>query len=444
METMTLPLMHRRGFFAAGTAAYAGATLCQAAPMPNRPRIAVALSTFTPRSHAHVILENFLEPYLFRGQRVEPPVTVASIYCEQYPKNDMLRGVAETYGIKIASNIADAMRCGGDRIAVDAVLLIVEQGEYPVNARGQREYPRKRFFDEALAVLDAEKKVLPVFLDKHFSYRLEWSLQIAAAVRQRKLPFMAGSSVPLAQRSPAWELPAGVKIEEAVSIHGGPFEAYDIHALEVHQSVVEGRPGGETGIASVQYVDGQAFWRAGETGAFSWELVKAALETETGPIHGDIKELLQTKAWQGQPPHAILIRYKDGLNGAVLRLGASGIRWNFACRLVGDPKPKATRFHVGPWNNRNLFKAFSHAIQHLCVTGQPAYPWERTELTTLTLHEAVESRAAGGTLRSGEHLAVHYQPVDWQRFREDGSTWKIITDQTPEPPGIPRGGVFPK
>jgi hypothetical protein len=47
--------------------------------------------------------------------------------------------------------------------------------------------------------------------------------------------------VPLAERRPPMELPADARIVEAVSIHGGGVESYDIHALEVLQSIVEAR-----------------------------------------------------------------------------------------------------------------------------------------------------------------------------------------------------------
>ena len=53
-----------------------------------------------------------------------------------------------------------------------------------------------------------------------------------------------------------------------------------------------------------------------------------------------------------------------------------------ACRLDGDRDPRATSFYVGPWDNRNLFKALSHAIQTFFRTGLPPYPIERTLLTT--------------------------------------------------------------
>ena len=112
-------------------------------------------------------------------------------------------------------------------------------------------YPRKRFFDEAVAVMKQSQRFVPIFNDKHLSYRWDWAREMYDTAKRHQIPFLAGSSVPLAQRRPALDLPNDLAMEEAVSIHGGPLESYDFHGLEVLQSMVEHRKGGETGIRSV-------------------------------------------------------------------------------------------------------------------------------------------------------------------------------------------------
>ena len=109
-----------------------------AAPVATRKlRVAAVVTEFTYRSHAHVILENFLEPYLFNGKKTDPGMEVVSLYVDQFPRGDMARDVAAEYGITIYPTIAEALRAGGDRLAVDAVLSIGEHGKYPTNAKGQ-------------------------------------------------------------------------------------------------------------------------------------------------------------------------------------------------------------------------------------------------------------------------------------------------------------------
>ena len=219
-------------------------------------RVAAVVTEFTYRSHAHVLLENFLEPYLFNGQKTESGMKVVSLYVDQFPKGEMAREVARSYGITIYPTIAEALRAGSDRLAVDAVLSIGEHGTYATNAKAQIEYPRKRFFDEIVAEFRRSGATVPVFSDKHLSYRAEWATEMVETARKMGFAFMAGSSVPLAARRPSLELPAGAKITEAVSIHGGGLETYDFHGLEVLQAMVESRAGGETGIKSVEFLDG--------------------------------------------------------------------------------------------------------------------------------------------------------------------------------------------
>src|SRR6185503_18256094 len=126
--------------------------------------------------------------------------------------------------------------------------------------------PRKQFFDEIVAVFHKSGRVVPLFNDKHLSYRWDWSVEMMQVARELKIPFMAGSSVPLAQRRPSLEMPVGSVIEEALSIHGGPMEAYDFHAMEVLESMVETRRGNETGVSEIQMLEGDAVWQAAAEG----------------------------------------------------------------------------------------------------------------------------------------------------------------------------------
>src|SRR6266481_5927423 len=243
------PKISRREFLQRGGQFAGGLMLASALPASTlaatgkRLKVAAVITAFTYRSHAHVILENFVAPYLFNGKWISPGMDVVSMYADQFPEGEFGRAFAAKYKIPIYKTITEALCIGGDKLAVDAVLSIGEHGEYPVNAKGQHEYPRKRFFDEIVAVFRRSGKVAPVFSDKHLSYRWDWAKEMYDTARELKIPFMAGSSVPLAQRQPPLELPAHAKIEEAVSIHGGGVESYDFHGLEVLQSMVEARRG---------------------------------------------------------------------------------------------------------------------------------------------------------------------------------------------------------
>ena len=315
---------------------------------------------------------------------------------------------------------------------MDAVLSIGEHGQYPRNKLGQHEYPRKRFFDEIVAVMKRSKQFVPLFNDKHLSYRWDWAKEMADTATKLGIPFMAGSSVPLAQRVPALDLPADAVVTDAVSIHGGGIESYDFHALEVLQSIVESRKGGETGVASVEFLAGDALWKAAEDGRWSLPLAEAAMAAELGEKP---KSLKRVEGEKEDEPHGILVTYKDGLRACVLKIGRSSSRWNFACALKGEAKPRATRFHVGPWQNRNLFKALAHAIQHHFRTGKAPYPVERTLLAGGVLGAAMHARAEGKAVKT-PHLEFAYTVRDFTAMRETGASWKVVTEATPQPAGI--------
>ncbi len=416
--------------FLGSTAGLAAATMIPrsllAADEP-RPKIAIVLTACFYRSHAHVLLENFLEPYLFCGRLHKPAVDVVALYCAQFNKDDTLRRIAGDYKIPIYPSIAEAICRGGDALAVDGVVSIGEHGEYPENELGQQMYPRKEFFDQIIAVFRKSGRSVPVFNDKHLSYRFDWAKEMVDVSKELKFPFLAGSSVPLSQRVPDVSLPPGATIDEAVSIHGGPTERYGYHAIEVLQAFIEDRRGGETGISSVNYLTADQRRDAAGQGKWSVELANAAMKAEH-QLNGTEPpaDLL------GELNEGFLIEYLDGTRGTVLKVGSSGIRWNVACRLKGEDHPRAFAHYVGPWNNRGLFRALANAIQVMVVEKKAPYPVERTLLATGATEAVMKSKQARAVQKTPE-LQFAYKPVDWERVRENGETWKTITPDTPEP-----------
>jgi hypothetical protein len=412
------------------------AEIATALPDPRRRiRVAAIYTVFRRRSHAFNILENFLQAYLFDGRRTDPGMDIVSFYADQTAADgDLTQVVAQRHHIPVYPTIPAALCLGGSELAVDAVLSIGEHGEYPTSALGQVEYPRKRFFDESVAVMRRSRRFVPFFNDKHLSFRWDWARAMYDTARQLGIPLMAGSSVPLAERRPALELPAGATIEDAVSIHGGGVESYDFHALEILQSLIESRHGGETGVSQVEFLDANGLWQAAAAGRWSIALAEAAMAVELGPG----VRLRQIPAVQNGQIHGILLTYRDGLRATVLKIGSSSIRWNFACQLAGESKPRATRFYTGPWGNRNLFQALSHAIQSHFREGRSPYPVERTLLTTGICDALMHSRAARQPITT-PHLHIAYPPQDFRAFRETGATWRVVTPSTPEPFGLNPG-----
>ena len=451
---MNLAECHNNNFtrreFLYGAALGTGALLANrslmAAPKPTkRPKVAAIFTELRFRSHAYNILENFMGPYLFNGRLTDPGVDVVSFYADQFPDDDMAREVSKRFGIPLCKSIDEAMCVGGKELAVDAVLSIGEHGEYPYNKLGQKMYPRKRFFNEIVAPMKRANRFVPVFNDKHLSYRWDWAKEIYDTAKEHGIPFMAGSSVPLAQRLPAIDMPAGAEIEEAVAIHGGGFESYDFHGLELLQSFVESRNGGESGVAKVELLSGEKLQRALKSGRIPVKLADVAMQAETDgkmkrrayPTSGQAKRpASQTKPKpklkRPSGPHALVVTYADGFQGTVMTVGSSANRWNFACKIRGETKPRATALFNGPWGNRCLFKALSHSIQHLFRTGKEPYPAERTLLVTGILDAAVRSFSENRSIET-PHLDIAYRPIDFKPMRENGNSWSVITIDTPQP-----------
>src|SRR5207244_7981884 len=149
-----------------------------------------------------------------KGKWHKPELEVASVYVDQKPENDLSRKRAEEFGFTIYPTIAEALRCGGDKLAVDAVLIIGEHGDYPKNEMGQILYPRYEFFKQCVEVFEKDGRVVPVYNDKHLSYSFEKAQWMVAAAHRLKVPMLAGSSLPVTWRLPDIELQLDCELEE--------------------------------------------------------------------------------------------------------------------------------------------------------------------------------------------------------------------------------------
>jgi len=198
----------------------------------------------------------------------------------------------------------------------------------------------------------------------------------------------------------------------------------------------------------VQFLHGDALWKAARDGLWSPELAQAALSTDLPVTNSSARDLVRPPG-QGDSSapfvrHGILVHYRDGLRGIVLCVSqGAGIKWHLGCRLAGEARPVATSFFVGPWQNRNLFKALAHAIQTCFRERRAPYPVERTLLTTGILAAAMDSRFEGGRVVETPHLSIAYKARDFRPLRELGATWRMITEDMPEPQGIGSNDLRP-
>lgn len=406
-------LVKRREFLrqAAGWtgAAAIGAMTPRFADAGEQERLPVAgvTTVYRNNTHADVIFGKILEGYDQQGGH-GPGLRLASLYLDQPDKSDLGLKLAKKYNIPVFDTIEGAVTVGGKGVPVAGVVSVGEHGDYPYTEKTrQHKYPRRRFFDEIAATFAKHNKVVPVFNDKHLSWNYKDALHMYETAQRMKIPFMAGSSVPVGWRKPELTLPMGCEVESAMSIGYGGLESYAFHALEGLQCMLERRQGGETGVASVQAVQGEGIWQAEKDGWWSRELFETALKNQKRFKPGEWQERLSPKA------AFYLVQYRDGLKATMAMANGVARQFAFAAQLKGEAKPAACKLALEEEKPYGHFSYLLQAIEHLIRTGKPAYPVERTLLTTGVLDRAMHSLAAEGVRYETPELKIGYKAVDW-------------------------------
>jgi len=374
----------------------------RAAGAAPRKRIATIITEYRPDSHADVIVGRLLEGYEYNGQHQTPQVEVVSMYTDQVPSNDLSRAMAAKHGVKICSTVQSALTSGDGGFSVEGVVLVGEHGNYPQNEKGQKLYPRYELFKQIVDTFRDTGHSPPVFSDKHLSYdwqKAEWMYDQSRALR---FPLMAGSSIVMTWRRPPLELALESAVEKSVVAFYGEKEAYGFHALEAHQCMVERRQGGETGIRAVTCVEGAEVWRWTDRNPWAARLLDSALARCEGRTPGSPQDNVKQ-------PILFLLEYTSGLEGAVYLLNGLIEQAVFAATIRGAAEPVATELWLQPKRPFSHFSGLVHYIEQMIVTGRPAYPVERTLLTTGALAALMDSSYQGHRRIETPHLNVRYR-----------------------------------
>ena len=77
-----------------------------------------------------------------------------------------------------------------------------------------------------------------------------------------------------------------------------------------------------------------------------------------------------------------------------------------------------------------------HSIQSHFRKGRSPYPVERTLMTTGLTDAMMRAAVRPGDPLHTPELEFGYKPRSFKAMRENGASWKIITDDMPEPRGI--------
>lgn len=369
--------------------------------------------------------ERFLAGYPLRGRWHRPEIDVVSAYVDQRPDDDLSPGRAKEFGFTVYPTVAEALRCGGEELAVDAVLLIGEHGDYPVNEFGQKQYPRYELFSQIIDVFHKDGQTAPVFNDKHLSWKFKWAKEMVDTSKKMDFPLLAGSSLPVTWRMPSIEMPDDAEIEEALVVAYGSTDIYDFHALETLQCMMERRVGGETGVKSVQALKGEKVWatidpKAGTATSWLPRLFEACLSRSQTLAQGETfshryPTPAQMREWVKEPI-AYRIEYIDGTRATMLLMNGLVADFTFAAKLKDQSEPLSTLFYLPPNPNVTYSAALMENAEKMFMSGKAPYPVERTLLTSGLVEAALHSLASGQQTLATPHLAIRYRPTRESTF----------------------------
>ena len=385
--------------------------------MSHRKRMAIVTTEWRYHCHAWHMAERFLVGYPTQGHWHEPKLEVVSAYVDQFPEKDLSRQRSEEFGFPIYDSVAEALRCGGSELAVDAVLLIGEHGDYPKNEFGQTQYPRYELFKQITDVYRADGRSAPVFNDKHLSWKWDWAREMVDLSEELGFALAAGSSLPGTWRMPSIEMPANAPVEEMMSVSIGGMDSYDFHALETIQCMAERRQGGETGVTAVQGLQGDAVWQAMAAGDWSkggWDanLFEACLSRSQTLVQPEsyshrYPTQKQIQEWVKEPV-AYRIEYVDGTRATMLLMNGLVGDFTFAARIGGQSAPLSTLFYLPPVPNVMYSAELMAKAEATFMTGKSPCPIERTLLTSGLTEACVQSASTNQQRMETPHLHITY------------------------------------
>jgi hypothetical protein len=210
--------------------------------------------------------------------------------------------------------------------------------------------------------------------------------------------------VPVTWRRPDLRPAADTAWERALAVGYGHFEIYGFHTLEALQVMTERRPGGETGVKAVQCLEGKQAWEAAAAGKWDRALLDAALARvpEGGKRRGASVE-------EGDAGATVfLVEYRDGLQAAAYVSTGYVREFAFAGRVKGKGEPASCWYEL-PKPQRDHFSFLVGHTAEMMTSGKPAYPVERTLLTTGVLDRLIRSKSDGHKRLETPELEVRYR-----------------------------------
>ncbi|MCA9185080.1 MAG: hypothetical protein R3E01_03250 [Pirellulaceae bacterium] len=416
--------IHRRHFLATTASACAAPSLLWAAAEGPRKKIAFLGTEVRQHSHAQHFLDRLTQGYAWQSNWTAPRVDVASVYIDQFPDGDLARHRIEKHKLKQFPSITEALTLGGDKLAVDGVVIIAEHGDYPRNDKGQTRYPRYRWFKEVTDVFVDSGRSVPVFNDKHLSTSWDECQEMVDLSKQLGFAFQAGSSLPVTWRLPQFDLPYHCQLKESVCVAYGGVDSYDFHALETAQCMSERRAGGEVGIRSVHAVRGPKLWELLDDPqhARTQQLMVAALtRSHNLPVEGGFPTAAVTYEWARNALPDTIAYFIEHLDSFRTTIFLTAIQdFNYAGYLSDTNEIVSCQMYLPmPGHGSTTADFFTPLVRHIesmIITGQSPYPVERTLLTSGMVIGGVDSLHQGQIKIDTPEMRVAYEAPEESQF----------------------------
>jgi hypothetical protein len=418
------PTLTRRSFLVSTAATAALAWVPLRAAAPARKKIALIGTEVRRHSHAQHFIDRFLLGYAWDGGWRRPEVDLVSLYIDQFPDGDLARATARRHNVPIHATIADALTLGTSKLAVDGVVIIGEHGNYPRNEKGQRLYPRFKFFKEVMKVFESSGRSVPVFNDKHLSTDWRECVEMVEDSKRLRFPLQAGSSLPMTRRMPALDIPYNTPMSESVCACYGGMDSYDFHGLETAQCMSERRKGGEVGISRVLALRGAPMWEHAAKRENTKRLLVAALtRSHNLPVKDGYPTDAITFEWARQAfpeAWAYFIEHRDGFHTSLFMVAIRDMNYAGLNSQTGAIT-SCQMYLPMPGHGSTTADFFNPQIRYIermVMENKAPYPVERTLLTSGMTMAGVESFHRGQAVDTPE-MAVRYTAPKESLFWRD-------------------------
>ena len=372
-------------------------------------KLAFLLEDFSSGSPAQHLVDRFLMGYARDGEFHKPGPREVSAYV-MMTNDGGFEKRPEDFGLRIASTAEQAVD------GADAVVVVSRKPGVMANDRLLR------------IALDRAPEGSACFVHGTLSSGLALGREAVALARSRKISLLAGSALNVTHRLPAVEVPAGTALAEALIVvqinqvmapgqsgtGSGTLGGAELNALEGLLPIIERRAGGESGIRSVRWLEGDDVWKAGDKGLWSRPLLAAALSRSNSPlgdpvVDGRTQDIfgLGLVRKLARHPVAWQLTHHDGLKTTILVLDGVVNDFNFAVGSRDGRTFSAQLFRAPPPVEQH-YSLLMATIEDFLRGG--ASPWrvERNLLISGLLETFRTASARSGRVLETPQLRLAY------------------------------------